>query len=232
MKFSITLICFFLASLATNAQSKKEQIFELNSKIDSLSGVITNLKSNNAKIIDEFNKYQDLSVKNLIELKFLLEKKSFQTDSFRSANMLLQKEASSLKKELDSLSKSISFQTSNIPFVGLKRLPEFWLAGEGAGQLYLYSIEIKSNADVYLIKTIMASYSDEILSEKKMYVGKFSPILKGISEFSPNEYYKITKNKFSIVDKQGNLLKLSGCCNQHSIAESAIEYKCTCEEQF
>ena len=65
-----------------------------------------------------------------------------------------------------------------------------------------------------------------------MYVGKFSPILKGISEFSPNEYYKITKNKFSIVDKQGNLLKLSGCCNQHSIAESGIEYKCTCEEQF
>jgi len=123
-------------------------------------------------------------------------------------------------------------QTASLPFVGKKNIDEFWLVGEGSGQNILYSIEIKSNGDVYLTKSVVVSYSGDVQSKKQKFVGKYQAILKGVGEFSPNEYYKITKNKFSIVDEQGNPLKLSGCCNQHSIAETGKQFKCECEGQY
>jgi len=141
------------------------------------------------------------------------------------------------KKNWDSSVYASIGQTTDIPFVGKKNIYEFWLVGEGGGRNYMYSIEIKSNGDVYLTKSVVVSYSEDVLSKKQKFVGKYQPILKGIGEFSPNEYYKITKTKFSIVDEQGNLLKLSGCCNQHSIAENSIAepgkiFECACEEQY
>jgi hypothetical protein len=122
--------------------------------------------------------------------------------------------------------------TINVPFIGIKKLGEFWLIGSGLGEIPFYSIEIKENGDVYLIKQVESTISDEVIEKKRKLVGKYKTILKGVGEFSPNEYYKITKTRFSIVDVDGNLLKLSGCCNQHSFAETGKQIKCFCDEKF
>ncbi len=120
----------------------------------------------------------------------------------------------------------------SLPFVGKKEMIEFWMVGFGGGFNILYAIEITKNKEVFLYRKTYYTIYDSTSAETKMYVGKYKPILKGIGEFSPNEYYSITSSTFKITDSQGNPLKLSGCCNQHAIAESGIQYKCECESSY
>lgn len=120
----------------------------------------------------------------------------------------------------------------SLPFVGKKEMVEFWMVGFGGGFNILYAIEITKNKDVFLYRKTYYTINDSSSAETKMYVGKYKPIMKGIGEFSPNEYYSISSLTFKITDSLGNPLKLSGCCNQHAFAETGIENKCECETPF
>ena len=245
----VVIFIFFLVN-TINAQSKKKQIVLLSNRIDSLQNVIERERTNfiqfqnsNAADIDFIKNTlnqvrKDLSNANLDNEKNreLIEMQERIISDYKFKNDSLLKNISRLEEEYafrevivnqkDEIIKSIS----GLPFIGIKSTGEFWLVGFGGGFNIFYSIEVDLCGDVWLIKTISYNNWDEEKEEKeRYYVGKYAPIMKGIGEFDKNEYYRISKEKFEIVDSEGRYLKLSGCCNQHAIA-AGINDSCVCSE--
>ena len=229
------------------AQSKKEQIEILTFRIDSINSILSSERNTIAqKELGYSSKISNLEnqvtlLKSEIEL---INKNSSGKDlEIKNLNNELVKTKNEnekiiyrLKTMTDSIKQSIQLINNSklmneLPFVGLKELGEFWDVGSGSGEIAMYKIEIMANADLFLIKQKYYTLLDSLSKENKFYVGKYTPIIKGIGEFDKNEYYKITAKSFIIVDENGNPLKLSGCCNQHDVALN-YKLKCICNIDF
>ena len=247
MKKIVLLSIYIISVNVVIAQSKKEQIQTLTFRVDSINTILTSERNfftqkeqgYTSKISNLENQISLL--KSEIEL---INKKSTDKDSEINnlKNELTKRKNENeriiyqLKTMTDSIKQNIQLINNSklmneLPFIGLKQLGEFWDVGSGSGEIAMYKIEIMANADLFLIKQKYYTSFDSLSKENKFYVGKYTPIIKGIGEFDKNEYYKITDKSFIIVDENGNPLKLSGCCNQHDVALN-YKLKCICNIDF
>ena len=246
---AVLTICFIGN---VNAQSKKEQILILSNKLDSLNEVVHRERENFKLETKSHAMLVDSLMGALVSLKIVVEssdvqlKKLNQDFQRKELTINIQKDSLTLiKSEMrkqqmgyDSLQQKknseslVSAESLGLPFLGTKDLVEFWLVGYGGGFNVFYGIRIDENKNVWLLKNISYAREDVLEEKSEFYVGKYSSIMKGIGEFDKNEYYRITKDNFVIVDSRGNDLDLSGCCNQHVITETGRDFFCRCSSEF
>ena len=247
MKKLVLLSIYIISVNVVIAQSKKEQIQSLTFRVDSINAIL----SSERNVFAQKEQGYTSKISNL-ENQISLLKSEIELINKKSSNKEVENE--NLKNELtkrkneneriiyqlktmtDSIKQNIQLINNSklmneLPFIGLKQLGEFWDVGSGSGEIAMYKIEIMANADLFLIKQKYYTSLDSLSKENKFYVGKYTPIIKGIGEFDKNEYYKITDKSFIIVDENGNPLKLSGCCNQHDVALN-YKLKCICNIDF
>jgi hypothetical protein len=252
---AIVLVLFSFYVEEINAQSKKERILLLTNQIDSLNSVLKNdrillnLELNSSKShADSLEKalFNAKAYISEIEINLNQIKEDFQRNEEkikiqRDSLSNLKSELASLTWKYDSMFQKINTETKitadqlGLPFIGTKDIYEFWLVGFGGGFNIFYSVRIDEQKDVWLLKNVYHhsdSDGNEWDEKTEFYLGKYSSIIKGVGEFDKNEYYKISSEKFYIVDSMGKELKLSGCCNQHVIAETGKTYFCNCESEF
>jgi hypothetical protein len=250
---AIVIVLFTFYAGEINAQSKNERILLLSNQIDSLNTVLNNdrkslnLELKSSKLLADSLEKALFSAKayiSKIEINLNRIKEDFQRDEEkikiqRDSLSKLQSELDSLNWKYDSMLKKINAESKTtaeqlgLPFIGTKETYEFWLVGFGGGFNISYSIRIDEHKDVWLLKNVYHHSGGEDWYEKiEFYLGKYSSIIKGVGEFDKNEYYKISSEKFYIVDSMGKELKLSGCCNQHVIAETGKTYFCNCDSEF
>ena len=247
----IVFFTFYVGEI--NAQSKNERILLLSNQIDSLNTVLNNdrkslnFELNSSKLLTDSLEKALFSAKayiSKIEINLNRIKEDFQRNEEkikiqRDSLSKLQSKLDSLNWKYDSMLKKINAESKTtaeqlgLPFIGTKETYEFWLVGFGGGFNISYSIRIDEHKDVWLLKNVYHHSGGEDRYEKiEFYLGKYSSIIKGVGEFDKNEYYKISSEKFYIVDSMGKELKLSGCCNQHVIAETGKTYFCNCDSEF
>ena len=247
MKKTILIFIYVILSLVVFAQSKKEQIQSLTFRVDSINTILSSERNfftqkeqgYTSKVSNLENQVASLKTEIDIINKNLsgkyLEIKNLNNELIKTKNEN-ERIIYQLKTMTDSIKQNIQLINNSklmneLPFIGLKQLGEFWDVGSGSGEIAMYKIEIMANADLFLIKQKYYTSFDSLSKENKFYVGKYTPIIKGIGEFDKNEYYKITDKSFIIVDENGNPLKLSGCCNQHDVALN-YKLKCICNIDF
>ena len=197
MKHTALLLLLFLSSLISFSQSKKEQILQLNTKIDSMADVITGLKSKNADIIDELNKEKVLCVQNLNGVKILLEEKNIQIDSFQKSIFLIQKKVSYLEEKsnkLDSINKSIMLQNKEI-------------AEQNEQPIYEEKINTDSKTQDLTTPIIVNEYKsiNDFGFEKfsNLSVDKFN--VKGVLNTNSNSFTKLYKTRVTELYKNAKV---------------------------